>query len=541
MNLGNILKDLGKSDETLYSYLRAIELNPAHNNIYDVITRFLGESDPSKFNNSKLKKILTILLDRNDISHKGLFNAFYFIYKNKIIRCLEKSDSEFTKIELLNNKDILNALKKIIFADQKLEDILTKVRRKICDRIAKDIETINYSELQFVMALGEQCFLNEYVYSFTEEEEISINKIKNRCIDGEINEINISILSCYFPLYKLLDQIPSLKSLTCSNQSFMSLIELQVLEPLKEIELSQNIKKIGSINDDISKKVKTQYEENPYPRWRYGNHLKFNKKYVLHAINNEITPNHISPTFVRDKVHVLIAGCGTGNQILQVQRYKNAQITAIDLSSSSLAYSQRKINELKIKNVELIQMDILEVELLKEKFDIIECGGVLHHMDDPHKGLRSLLGVLKKSGFLKLGLYSELARQDVVKARHYLTSQNLQPNNANIRDFREEIFSGKVKQLINLKNFCDFYTMSECRDLCFHEQEHRFTIKKLDEMLKSNKLKFLGFLLSKQIKDIYEQNFPDDKRQTNLQNWEEFEEKHPATFLGMYQFWVSKL
>ena len=60
-------------------------------------------------------------------------------------------------------------------------------------------------------------------------------------------------------------------------------------------------------------------------------------------------------------------------------------------------------------------------------------------------------------------------------------------------------------------------------------------------MLKSNKLKFLGFLLSKQIKDIYEQNFPDDKRQTNLQNWEEFEEKHPATFLGMYQFWVSKL
>ena len=52
-------------------------------------------------------------------------------------------------------------------------------------------------------------------------------------------------------------------------------------------------------------------------------------------------------------------------------------------------------------------MDILEVNLLREKFDIIECSGVLHHMDDPSKGLQALLAILKKNGFLKLGLYSE--------------------------------------------------------------------------------------------------------------------------------------
>ena len=87
--------------------------------------------------------------------------------------------------------------------------------------------------LQFVFALGEQCFLNEYVYSFTEEENISENTIIQRCRDGEINETNISILSCYFPLYKLLDQIPSLKSFNSSNQSFKELIKLQITEPLK--------------------------------------------------------------------------------------------------------------------------------------------------------------------------------------------------------------------------------------------------------------------------------------------------------------------
>ena len=36
--------------------------------------------------------------------------------------------------------------------------------------------------------------------------------------------------------------------------------------------------------------------------------------------------------------------------------------------------------------------------------------GVLHHLDDPEQGLNILLDMLEPNGFLKLGLYSELAR-----------------------------------------------------------------------------------------------------------------------------------
>ena len=82
--------------------------------------------------------------------------------------------------------------------------------------------------------------------------------------------------------------------------------------------------------------------------------------------------------------------------------------------------------------------------------------------------------------------------------------------------------------------------MSECRDLCFHAREHRFTIKKLQETLKFHELKFLGFIRSQPIKSLYSKYFPEDKTQTNLQNWSKFEEKHPNTFVGMYQFWASK-
>ncbi len=540
-NLGTILNDLGQSQEALDSYLKAIDINPILSNIYPTITRFIKDLDPSQLNKSKLKYILNILLEKNDVNHKELFKAFNFLYGSEIISVLDKLDSDFSKIELLiNDNVIINALKKVPFQDIRIEEFLTKARRNLCDRIAKKIEPINYSELEFIITLGEQCFLNEYIYSFREEENISIKTIIQKCKDGEINESYIAILSCYLPLYKLLDQIPSLKSFNSPNQSFKELIELQITEPLKEIELSQKIKQLGSINDDVSQKVKSQYEENPYPRWRYGSHKKNQKISIIQAINNEINPNSISQNLDNNQLNVLIAGCGTGQQILQTQKYKNAQVIAIDLSLSSLAYAQRKINQLGIDNVELVEMDILEVALLEKKFDIIECGGVLHHMDDPSQGLKALVGVLNPNGFLKLGLYSELARKDIVKARKYIASKNLQANEDSIRDFRETIFSGKAPELNSLSKSSDFYTLSSCRDLCFHTKEHRFTVNQLRDTLKSNELKFLGFLLPKPIKSAYEKYFPEDKKQTNLQNWAKFEEQHPRTFAGMYQFWVSK-
>ena len=541
LNLGIVLKDIGNIKEGFDSFLKVIELEPTFAEIYPLITRFLKDSDLSKLNKPKLKKILSIILGRNDVSHKELFKAFKFIYVEQLLNNCEALNLDFYKIEsILNEKLFINALKKIIFTDLKLEAFLSKIRRQICDLISKNKETINYSKLNFIIGLGQQCFLNEYIYSITKDEYKSINSIINRCIDGELNEINISILSCYNPLYKLLDQIPSLRGFSSLNPSFNKLIELQIKEPLKEIELSQNIKKVGSINDDISLKVRSQYEENPYPRWRYGNHEESQKISSIQGINDEISPNYISRSLDDERLKVLIAGCGTGNQILQAQRYKNAQITAIDLSLSSLSYAQRKINELGINNVELIQMDILEVELLKEKFDIIECGGVLHHMDNPSKGLEILVSILKNDGFLKLGLYSELARHDIVAARNYISNKNLQTNKKNIRDFRKTLFSGKIPELNSLLKSGDFYTLSSCLDLCFHVQEHRFTVQQLQNIINLNKLQFLGFSLPKQLKTQYKNSFPEDNKQTNLQNWSSFEVKNPKTFGAMYQFWVSK-
>jgi len=318
-------------------------------------------------------------------------------------------------------------------------------------------------------------------------------------------------------------------------------MKLQIFEPLEEIELRNNINKIGTITNNTSIKVKSQYEENPYPRWNSGKMMNSLQRSNIQIINNEIKPNSINSDATSNPLEVLIAGCGTGDQVFQALRYKNCNITAIDISSASLAYTQRKINEYKVTNVNLIQLDILKVSLLKKKFDIIECCGVLHHLAEPEKGLNQLTRVLNDNGYMRLSFYTESSRKTVVEARNYIKAKKIEPSPENIRSFRRDVLSGYLPNLISLTNHgSDFYTTSECRDLCFHFQEHRFTINQIEGLLKESKLNFLGFLLPEEIKSLYKNYNPLDKLQTNLGNWNKFEIKYPKSFSKTIPFWVCK-
>jgi len=86
----------------------------------------------------------------------------------------------------------------------------------------------------------------------------------------------------------------------------------------------------------------------------------------------------------------------------------------------------------------------------------------------------------------------------------------------------------------------DFYSLSECRDLCFHVQEHQFTTEGLETLLATENLVFCGFMLPEAIRTAYQRRFPEDDDGISLSNWGEFEEDNPSTFQSMYQFWAHK-
>ncbi|CAN5510107.1 hypothetical protein BH10PSE11_BH10PSE11_40940 [soil metagenome] len=236
---------------------------------------------------------------------------------------------------------------------------------------------------------------------------------------------------------------------------------------------------------------------------------------------------------------VLVAGCGTGQHAIQrAQQLQSANVLAIDLSLSSLSYAIRKTKELGVSNLRYAQADILALGDDKI-FDVIDSSGVLHHLNDPLTGWRRLAGLVRSGGLMHIGLYSATARRDVNAARAYLAQQGRTYSVTEVRRLRAEFASrAPGDSLHNITGFSDFFSMSECRDLLFHVQEHQFSIPEIADFVRENGFTFLGF--ETPARTSYLQRFPDDRAATDLANWTVFEAENPSTFAAMYQFWIQK-
>ena len=493
-----------------------------------------------------LKKLFIYLFENNDVNHDSLSkNALNFITEYDISKIkIENYNSILSNNiikNILNEKLFLLILQKSLITEIFLEKILVKIRHEILISLFDNskIKLINYKK--FVISLAEQCWLNEFIWKLSKEEEDLIDNLKLR-IDGKktFDELEISVLGCYSPLNGI-KKLSILKNKISNDNLFNDLIKIQVLDFEKESKLKKTIKLFGNIENTLSKKVRKQYEENPYPRWRNFNQLISTIEFKS-DLDAQIYPNKIDLDKEFDSPNILLAGCGTGQHLMELTRYRNAKILAVDLSLSSIAYAKRKVEELNLKNIEFLQADILELGKLKKRFDIIESAGTLHHMKDPEKGLENLLTLLKKNGLLRLGLYSKIARSEIIKFRDNLDINNSSNNFDNIKNLREEIIHTKENNSKNRIIFNrDFYSTSNLRDLLFHVHEHQFTIPEIIKIINYYNLDFLGFVFAnKLIKQNYLKFFKDDVKNINLENWNKFEIDNPNTFISMYQFWVKK-
>ena len=549
-NLGLIYQELGEYEKAINCYEKLIQIQPNDTTLYynlGRIFKLFKLDDMIENNHSNLKKLFLYLLKKNDISHSEIFHntKLFFLKKNFIVN-VEKiyiSNSLLLSNNIINNLLIdelfLLTLQKSLIIDAFLEKFLTKIRYETILSLKNSNQNFLRQYLNFFISLGEQCWLNEYIYNQSDLETKYTNKLKNKIEnENEIDELEISILSCYIPLNssKIIEK--KLLNYNSSNPLFKGLIATQIKEPLVEKSLEGSIKSIGKITNQISKKVRDQYEENPYPRWKHC--FKYLPINFIQDLNYAIKPNKIKSENQFTNPDILIAACGTGNHTAYASKYKNAKIVGIDLSLKSLAYAKRKSKELGFDNIEFIHSDILQLKNLNKKFDVIESIGTLHHMKEPENGLKILIDILKPHGFLKLGLYSEKARDYVIKAKEIIKENNIKTSIEGIRRSREIIFNKKddviIKKLIGRG---DFYSTSNVRDLLFHVQEHRFTIPQISMILKKFNLEFLGFI-NLANKNKFLKFFPEGDI-TSLEIWDKFEKENPSSFMGMYQFWVKKL
>ena len=550
-NLGTVLKELGEHQKAIGCYEKAIQIDPSHISVINGLSdlfKLIQLDNVTKINSTSLKELFLFLFRKNNINHADIFQTaklMLFIGENDTqIRQIVNSDSLLLKNKIIQNLSkeelFLLMLQKSLIIDIFLEKLLTKLRYEILFTLIDSNQNILEGYFDFIISLAEQCLLNEYVYVQSKKEINYVSQLKNKIINNkEINELEMAILGCYIPLYTSKNITNKLLDYKSKNILFNDLITMQIKEPLKEIKLVNSIKSFDKIFDAVSKKVREQYEEHPYPRWRYT--YKNLPSNFLFQLNNEINPNKVEYSNKFVNPNVLIAGCGTGKHTAMAEKYQNANILGVDLSLVSLAYAKRKTEESGFKNIEFLHADILQLKNLNRKFDVIECVGTLHHMKDPLTGLKILLDLLEPHGFLKLGLYSKISRQHIVKAREFIKKKKFKNTIEDIRNCRESIVNEKEDPLLQkIFQSKDFYSTSMARDLMFHVQEHRFTLPEISKMLKNLNLEFLGFI-NPLIKTKFSKFFLNDKKNISLDNWNQFEISNPDTFFNMYQFWVRKI
>lgn len=418
-----------------------------------------------------------------------------------------------------------------------IEGIMKNIRTQLLLNISEFRNSLDI--LPFQISLAMQCFINEYIYENTDLEIEAIKSLEGRVEETLINNgrpssNELACLASYKPLYKY-------SWVSCLNApiGLDSLINRQVTELNREKAIRVNIPKLEPIRDHISSKVRDQYEDNPYPRW-VNLELSVSPK-TLSAIAKDIElrlDNKAIDDFSEPRI--LIAGCGTGQHpICSARRYKGSSILAIDLSLNSLSYAKRKTEELGITNIEYMQADILDLRSLDQYFDIIECAGVLHHMKNPLEGWRVLVDCLNTGGLMNIALYSELARQHIVKTRNEIKSLNLSPVDEDMRSFRNKILNSNEEHHKLICSSREFFSMSAVRDLLFHVQEKRFTIAMIEEYLNHLGLAFCGFE-DPEILRSFSLNTCSKSSAYDLNEWEQFENANPQTFTGMYQFWCQK-
>ena len=140
---------------------------------------------------------------------------------------------------------------------------------------------------------------------------------------------------------------------------------------------------------------------------------------------------------------------------------------------------------------------------------------------------------------MKIGLYSELARQHIVKIRKEISNAGIGSSDEEMKSFRDTIMRSEKDHHKRIIKSLDFYSLSTLRDLLFHVQEHRFTIFQIKDCLDKLGLKFCGF--ESKIVSHFTHNNKHKDDPYDLDKWQAYEEANPRSFGGMYQFWCQKV
>ncbi len=525
---GAALSALGRVEEAALRLARAVQAEPANLDYRRTLARALwglrfGETDPwfAGF-------VAEAIADPRIEPEPLVIPALSLLEAIPEVRsALEGGDLPTVDVPLL--RALLSAC---VVPDPPLQRLVERLRRRT-------LGAPDATDPRLAAAVALQCYDTDYVADCPEQSEVDALRARIEgapVLNARHLEPQLLALAAYQRLCEL-ENAEDLAALEGWSDAAKPVIEATLRGPLDDRLTAAEVPALTDISDAVSNEVRAHYEVNPYPRWRRGGAQPMRR--LLEHLGRR--PGFQAPADWPDTPRVLVAGCGTGQQPVDLAcAFPELSILAIDLSRASLAYAVRMAFHHGVADrIDFAQADLLATGVTEERFDLVESVGVLHHLADPLQGWRVLRGLTKPGGVMRIGLYSEKARALVVQAREAIADLGLEPTPADIRRFRHLVWEDPAyEHLRPLAYQRDFHDLSMCRDLLFHQHEHRFDIPTLRAHLETLDLRFLGFdFRDIRVRARFEATHPDGW--ADLQAWDTFETQNPDVFRGMYQFYCQ--
>ncbi len=202
----------------------------------------------------------------------------------------------------------------------------------------------------------------------------------------------------------------------------------------------------------------------------------------------------------KQDIRILDAGCGTGvGTEYLVHLNPRAAVVGIDLSSGALAVARdRCARSGTDRRVEFHHLSLYDVAQLSGEFDFINCVGVLHHLEDPIRGIQALAAKLAPGGIMHVFVYGELGRWEIQLMQKAIALLQHQGDYQDGVYIGRKIFAALPDNNRLVKREKERWSLENQRDANFadmyvHPQEIDYNIETLFELIDASGLDFLGF------------------------------------------------
>lgn len=165
--------------------------------------------------------------------------------------------------------------------------------------------------------------------------------------------------------------------------------------------------------EDVSTLVGRMYEAFPYPPPAYDLERSVAEGGFQIGDPTYWTPMLWPEGRKRERLKILVAGCGTTQAAWLAFTNRMSDVTGVDLSEESLAHERYLQDKHALANLRLYKGDLRDVDQIGDRFDLVICTGVLHHLDEPDAGMAALERVMAPDAALACMVYAIARRTGV--------------------------------------------------------------------------------------------------------------------------------